>query len=173
MKYLNERRFRKLKHPHIIAPAFFEDARLTKKNSGTENISSLLVMEYASHGNLYHVMETLEGNIPEKLVRTMFGQIIGALEYLHKKGVAHMDLKLGNVLISKNYNLKIADFDLSATQTDTSLIGRGTKNYRAPELLAGSESLEVLACDIYSVGVVLFVLLSGGILPFIENWSDD
>ena len=72
----------------------------------------------------------------KKLARTYFRQLIDGLEYLHSQGVRHLDLKLENLLIGDDYQLKIIDFDLSYMSGDTQILTRGSKFYRAPELRA-------------------------------------
>ena len=104
----------------------------------------------------------------EKLVRTYFRQLIEGLEYLHTNRVAHLDLKLENLFLGKDFKLKVADFDLSYVRGDPRINTRGTVYYRAPELME-QRCLNVEAADIYAAGVILFVFKSGGILPHSEN----
>jgi len=59
---------------------------------------------------------------------------MSGLDYIHSKGIAHLDLKLDNLLIGSNYQLKIADFDLSYKVGDKRIVSDGSKHYRAPEI---------------------------------------
>mmetsp|Transcript_37699 Transcript_37699/g.33713 ORF Transcript_37699/g.33713 Transcript_37699/m.33713 type:complete len:174 (+) Transcript_37699:585-1106(+) len=86
--------------------------------------------------------------------------------------MAHLDLKLDNLMLDEDYNLKVIDFDLSYTKDHESIRGRGTANYRAPELRfknTQKRALDPKRCDIFSMGVILFILKSGGVLPFKET----
>jgi len=79
-----------------------------------------------------------------------------------------MDIKLENLLIGDDFALKIADFDLSHCKDDQKVIGRGTKLYRAPELIHG-RCKNPNSADIYSAGIFLFVLKTKGVVPHAEN----
>jgi len=75
----------------------------------------------------------------KKLCRTFFHQLIDGIEYLHSQNLAHMDLKLENLVLGDDFKLKIIDFDLAISLTDEKndqYGGAGTKNYRAPEVRA-------------------------------------
>jgi len=110
----------------------------------------------------------------EKLIRSFFRQLIDGIEYLHETGIAHLDLKPENLLLGANFNMKIADFDLSHVKGDAKILSRGTKFYRGPELFQSSsttinELKTPFAADIYSAGIILFILKSGGIYPHSEG----
>ena len=90
-------------------------------------------------------------------------QIISALEYLHKNRVIHRDLKLGNLFINDNMDLKLGDFGLAAKldfEGERKRTICGTPNYIAPEVLEGrnGHSYEV---DIWSLGVIIYTLIIG------------
>jgi len=89
---------------------------------------------------------------------------------LHRHGVTHLDIKPENVVISSNFDLRIIDFDFSRiSNSDENLaMPRGTKDYRAPELISGN-IFNFEACDVFSLGVVLFVIKTGGKMPFLED----
>mmetsp|Transcript_120076 Transcript_120076/g.169014 ORF Transcript_120076/g.169014 Transcript_120076/m.169014 type:complete len:120 (-) Transcript_120076:20-379(-) len=88
---------------------------------------------------------------------------------MHSKGAYHLDLKLENLLIGENYNLKIADFDCSYMQNKTEeVLANGTIHYRAPEIKKGTCS-DMEVADVYSAGIILFLLKSGRFLPFREQ----
>lgn len=79
-----------------------------------------------------------------------------------------MDIKLDNILLGKNYQLKLCDFDLATFDENEKHEGYGSKFYRAPELLKGVCKLPK-AADIYSLGIVLFLFKTGGRWPHLEN----
>eukprot|EP00483_Globobulimina_turgida_P007251 UN07265 len=93
-------------------------------------------------------------------------QILIAIKYLHSRFIIHRDLKLGNILLDKDLNIKICDFGLAAklefdSERKTTICG--TPNYTAPEILnqrksGAGHSYEV---DIWSIGVIMFTLLTG------------
>ena len=89
------------------------------------------------------------------------------LEACHNAGIAHRDIKPQNLLLDARYNMKITDFGLSKVfESDADTIMKttyvGTRGYQAPELLL-SKPYD-LACDVFSAGVVLFILLTGCML---------
>lgn len=79
---------------------------------------------------------------------------------MHECEIAHLDLKLENVLIHEDFTIKVNDFDLSQRTTDTNIIGGGTMNYRAPEIVS-KICTNFKAADIFSLGVILFNLVNG------------
>jgi len=89
------------------------------------------------------------------------------IEYLDSQGVAHLDLKLDNLLLGQDLKLKIADFDCSYSKGDDKITSLGTSNYRAPEITK-QECSDPYAADIYSAGICLFVLMTGN-FPYLEG----
>ncbi|KAJ6365774.1 hypothetical protein OIU76_030533 [Salix suchowensis] len=125
------------------------------------------VMEYAKGGELFAKIS--KGRFSEDLSRRYFQQLITAVGYCHARGVFHRDLKPENLLLDENMNLKITDFGLSAVTEQVRPDGLlhtlcGTPAYVAPELLA-KKGYDGAKVDIWSCGVVLFVLIAG-YLPF-------
>jgi len=104
----------------------------------------------------------------ETLIRTYFQQIISGLEAIHTQGAAHLDIKLENCLLDENFNVKITDFDLSFMLEEKIVSTKGTVNYRAPELI-DETCQNPQAADIYSAGIMLFLMKTGGRLPFKER----
>lgn len=164
--FKNESRFACLQHPNVIRNLFFEPQRKAKLE-GVELQISYTIMEYAIHGDFFSFLKNYRNDIDEKLVRTYFRQLIEGLEYLHNNDVAHMDLKLENLLISNEFDLKITDFDMSHYKEDAIIISNGTKFYRAPEVQKGKCNIPKKA-DIFSAGVILFTLMTKGVYPQFE-----
>lgn len=127
---------------------------------------TVIFMEYAPYGDFFNLILDYDFS-DEKLIRTYFHQLIEGLKYLHSRGIAHLDIKLENLLLGDDFQLKISDFDLSQQVNDDCLGSRGTANYRAPEMLQGS-CTNFCASDVYSAGVCLYTLMTGA-FPFIEE----
>jgi carbon catabolite-derepressing protein kinase len=128
----------------------------------------IMVIEYAG-GELFDFLVS-NGKVPEDSARRFFQQIICAVEYCHRHKIVHRDLKPENLLLDLNLNVKIADFGLSNIMTDGNFLKTscGSPNYAAPEVIGGKlyAGPEV---DVWSCGVILFVLLCGK-LPFDDDY---
>jgi len=165
--YKNEVRFSNLNHPNVVRNFYFEHERKTKCKGVVSKVS-YKIMEYAPHGDFFDLVTKYGQKLNEKAIRTFFKQLIAGLEYLHMKGVSHLDLKLDNLLLGKDMDLKIADFDLSHIIGDARIISKGTKFYRPLELMQ-AKCKNTRAADIYSAGIVLFTLKTQGIMPHAET----
>jgi serine/threonine protein kinase len=165
--FLNESRFSFLKHKHIISTiSCISDLDLPCDNFSQK--TSGILMEYAPHGDFVDLMVTNRIGFSEKLTRTYFHQLINALEFLHSQDVAHLDLKPHNMLLGGQYQLKLADFDLSYKKEDEVIVSRGSKFYRAPELIVGC-CQDPESADIFAAGIILFFLKCRGMLPHYES----
>nr|XP_008272320.1 serine/threonine-protein kinase MARK2-like [Oryctolagus cuniculus] len=125
-------------------------------------------MELVDGGDLYqHVMR--RGGLPEPEVMVMFAQVLAAVAHCHAQRVAHRDLKLGNLLLDSQLNVKLADFGLSCHLPEGELVQgfRGTPEYSAPEVFR-QEPYDPFAADLWSLGVILFAMLAGA-MPFSGN----
>jgi serine/threonine protein kinase len=93
------------------------------------------VMEHANRGELFkYICETRR--FSEKLARTLFIQILEAAEYCHSLGIAHRDLKAENVLLDKNFNVKLADLGSAIDDSEpANLMYFGSDEYNPPEVL--------------------------------------
>lgn len=107
-----------------------------------------------------------ESPFDETFARYFFKQLMEGLNYCHKAGIAHRDIKLENLYIDHKYILKIADFGFA-----TNLVGKGgdgwlitkcgSKTYRAPEINTKDMKYEGKKIDLFATGVVLFTLVCG------------
>lgn len=118
-----------------------------------------VIMEYCPGGNLFRKIVD-QGKFGEPEARSAMQEILRAINHCHHLGIIHRDLKPENIMYSDNGILKIIDFGLSM-KADTFSIERlaGTRHYIAPEVI--SDGRYTKACDIWSLGVILHVILSG------------
>ena len=136
-----------LGHPNIIQ-------YIRSKHSSSKFLP--VVTEYMPNGDLLDA--TKQGFLDsEIIIRSYFRQFIEGVEYLHSHGVAHLDLKLENLMLSADFTLKIIDFDQAQDISEMSLTCGGTEGYRAPEILKG-ECRDLSAADLYSIGVILYAM---------------
>jgi len=124
-----------------------------------------IITEYLPHGDLFEA--TKRGFLDsEVIIRTYFHQMISGVECLYSNGIAHLDLKLENLMLDSDFMLKIIDFDQAQNITDEKMTSGGTEGYRAPEILKG-ECRDLLAADMYAVGVILYAMKARK-YPFVE-----
>ncbi|KAK7394992.1 hypothetical protein VNO78_15533 [Psophocarpus tetragonolobus] len=128
------------------------------------------VMEYAKGGELFN--KVAKGRLKVDVARKYFQQLISAVDYCHSRGVCHRDLKPENLLLDENENLKVSDFGLSALAESKCQDGLlhttcGTPAYVAPEVI-NRKGYDGKKADIWSCGVILYVLLAGH-LPFQDS----
>lgn len=124
-------------------------------------------MEFVKGGELF--AKVAKGKLKEDVARRYFQQLIGAVDFCHSRGVYHRDLKPENLLLDENGNLKVSDFGLSALSESRKQDGLlhttcGTPAYVAPEVI-NKKGYDGSKADIWSCGVILYVLLAG-FLPF-------
>ncbi|KQK03246.1 CBL-interacting protein kinase 5 [Brachypodium distachyon] len=127
-------------------------------------------MEYVRGGELFG--KVARGRLKEDAARKYFQQLIGAVDFCHSRGVYHRDLKPENLLVDEHGNLKVSDFGLSALkecQKQDGLLHTtcGTPAYVAPEII-NKKGYDGAKADIWSCGIILFVLLAG-YLPFQDS----
>ena len=146
-----------LQHPNIVR--FFGLER--------EDLTAFLLMEYVEGVSLQ--AEILRSNgqpLPYARIVEILRPVCSALHYAHQQGIAHCDLKPGNILIEKGGRVLLTDFGIARTldAATATMAGIGTPAYMAPELVKGEEPSP--QTDIYALGVVLYEMLTGGERPF-------
>lgn len=147
----------RLRHPNIVK---LSEVMATKGKI-------YMVLEFVKGGELF--AKVAKGRLTEDSARKYFQQLISAVGYCHSRGVFHRDLKPENLLLDDNGDLKVSDFGLSALADHVRGDGLlhtlcGTPAYVAPEILA-KKGYDGAKIDVWSCGVVLFVLVAG-YLPF-------
>ncbi|KAM5468275.1 Cell cycle serine/threonine-protein kinase cdc5/MSD2 [Microsporum audouinii] len=145
----------KMKHPNIVT---FHRAFSFQKNI-------YVVLELCPNGSVMDMVKKRKFlSLPE--VRRFMIQLCGAVKYLHKRHVAHRDLKMGNLFLDQGMNIKVGDFGLAALMLSEKDEKRrktlcGTPNYIAPEVLDKSKGGHNQKVDIWSLGVIFFAMLTG------------
>ncbi|XP_054801131.1 CBL-interacting serine/threonine-protein kinase 23-like [Prosopis cineraria] len=150
-----------IRHPNVI--------RLYEVMASKTKI--YIVLEFVTGGELFDKISS-KGRLKEDEARKYFQQLICAVDYCHSRGVFHRDLKPENLLLDANGVLKVSDFGLSALPQQVREDGLlhttcGTPNYVAPEVIH-NKGYDGAKADLWSCGVILFVLLAG-FLPFEES----
>ena len=150
---------KKLNHPNItkILEMFEDDDYI------------LISMEYINGGNLFSFVKKRR-KLSEKTAKFLFKQIILGIKHMHSNKIVHRDIKLENILIDLNNNVKICDFGIGRILTSNKQLLHdkcGTPMYMAPEILLSSKNqgYEGFPVDIWSSGISLYIMLSGT-LPF-------
>lgn len=145
----------KLSHPHII-PIY----EVGNEADGTPHFSMML----AGGGSLHHLKANYRGRWRQ--IAVLLGKVARAIHHAHTQGVLHRDLKPGNILFDGSHEPLVTDFGLAKwftgkddlTQTRAIL---GTPHYIAPEQAQGRMGELTAATDVYSLGAILFELLTG------------
>jgi serine/threonine-protein kinase len=132
-------------------------------DSGEENNSPYIVMELITGESLRQLLQ--KGLIPQTRALEIVEGILQALEYSHKEGIVHRDIKPGNIMITDSGDIKVMDFgiaratdDIGATMTNTWNVV-GTAQYLSPEQATGE--MADGRSDLYSLGCLMYELLTG------------
>ena len=146
---------KRLSHSNITKLVDSGDAEL--KSRGKTYDVFFIALEVAAGGELFDFI-SMTGAFSEDVARYYFHQFIDGLEYLHKKGMSHRDLKTENILLDGSFNLKIADFGYASAKS-TNVTQVGTEDYMAPEILLGKKYSGQVA-DIFGAGLILFMMVA-------------
>ncbi|XP_043195433.1 testis-specific serine/threonine-protein kinase 3-like [Amphibalanus amphitrite] len=150
-----------LRHPNIIC--FLQSIETTNR--------VYLIMEVADGGDVLKAIRDSK-HIEEPDAGRWFGQVLGAVDYCHKRGVVHRDLKCENLLLDRAKNIKITDFGFARVfdpkeAMEPSSTFCGSYPYAPPEILRGI-AYHPPSADVWSMGVILFTMVFGR-LPFDDH----
>jgi serine/threonine protein kinase len=146
--------FAKFDHPNVLKLLdFLSDDKLV-----------YMIMEYCALGDL-HMFISTHGKLAENQAKVIFRDITTGVNHLHRMGIAHRDLKLENVLIDEDMCAKICDFGFSKPVDENGTLMStkcGSPIYTAPEIITQT-NYDGQRADLWSLGVILYVLLVGSI----------
>ncbi|KAI9806963.1 MAG: Cell cycle serine/threonine-protein kinase cdc5/MSD2 [Piccolia ochrophora] len=144
----------KMRHPNIVE---FHRAFTYLDNT-------YIVLELCTNASMMEMVKRRRMLTDEEIRRYTI-QTCGAIKYMHDKGVVHRDLKMGNLFLDENMNVKVGDFGLAALLVSDKEYRRmtlcGTPNYIAPEILERGKRGHDQKVDIWSLGVIIFAQLTG------------
>ena len=154
--------FKRLEHPNVIK---YYDIFTTKKSDSKKSGSFYIMMESWRHSLIRYVDSKFRFTLSQ--IRYLAKGILSGINYLHSENICHRDIKLENILINENREIKITDFGLAKNiREDTLNMSQkvGTLCYKSPELMFDSSDYSY-PVDIWACGVALFELISHT-LPF-------
>ena len=125
------------------------------------------IFEYSENGKLSNYLN-IDNNLRgfgEIIGRIIFKQILNSIEIIHKNGISHQDIKLENILVSSNYQMKLIDFGFAIeifpnTKKEIRFSQYGTNGYFPPEVYINRE-VDPIKSDIFALGVTLFIIVCG------------
>jgi serine/threonine protein kinase len=136
----------------------------------THELKKYIIFEFYPKGDLYEYIKVNSKGLQEQNCKVMAYKILLAIQSLHIMGICHLDIKPDNILIyGDNFEIKIGDFGVSSSiyRNNEKVLQSGdvgTYGYKAPEIIEGKD-YDGEKADVFSLGVLLFVLLNG-IKPF-------
>jgi len=125
-----------------------------------------IVMEYCENGELYDLIVDNFQNFKIEDKKKIFKELVEAVKYLHENNISHRDLKVENVLLDKNNNVKLADFNLATRFKPNELFTHrcGSEEYTSPEIVT-RKAYDPRLTDIWALGIILYAIVVGH-LPF-------
>lgn len=154
----------RVQNPYVLKLFAYRTSCIYPQQNGNKLNTIMLVLELARGGDLFDILyytKKLELN----LARTYFYQLASGLDAIHSADICHRDLKPQNLLLNSKFELKITDFGLSKIFEDPSkkkvmkTFYAGTQGYQAPEQILKRNFTP--KCDVFSCGVILFILITG------------
>jgi serine/threonine protein kinase len=160
-------------HPNILnSLQMYKKRKITTQCNGFEaaqqefdmhlTTSPFHMIEYCENGSFITYLRNQQA-LTEDIVTFYTEQLLGCMEYVHFKGYAHLDIKLDNILLDDNFNIRLSDFGSAVKLDDHAFttFRRGTPKYMAPEVLylQEGESFDAYKADVYSLGVCIYLML--------------
>lgn len=137
-----------------------------------EGLQAFLLMNYVQGSTLRDEIFQLTGPMTETRILEVLRPVCSALNYAHQMGLIHCDVKPANIMIQENGNILVADFGIARlieNSTTTTMSGAGTPAYMSPEQAIGHNP--VAQTDVYSLGIVLYEMVTGGERPFTGEYA--
>jgi len=125
-----------------------------------------IVMEYCENGELYDLIVDNFQNFTNDDKKKIFKELVEAVKYLHENNISHRDLKVENVLLDRDNNVKLADFNLATRFQPNELFTHrcGSEEYTSPEIVT-RKAYDPRLTDIWALGIILYAIVVGH-LPF-------
>lgn len=157
--------FKKLSHePNLYIIKYISSGiasiRLPDNNQITNN--SYLIMEYVPKNNLAYYVKYTEKGFQEKHAKLIFQKILKGIKGMHDKNIAHLDIKMDNIMFDKDFTPKICDFGFAtqfSNREEKSKKYVGSKPYASPQIIE-NRSFNAFQADIYSLGIVLMFMIT-------------
>lgn len=167
---------KQVKHNNIVTLIDGGEGVLARHENGKKSIVQYLVLELIKYGELFDYIFFPQKGFGEDIGKYIFHQLLDGLEACHKRGIVHRDMKTENIMLDEGWIMKLADFGFATKAEGKKGNGLlytalGTASYASPELLQKKPYLGVQS-DIFSLGVSLFVLVTGK-MPFKHALVDD
>jgi serine/threonine-protein kinase len=152
----------KMQHPNIVRFYGLEQ----------DGFLAFILMDYIQGPTLRKIIFGAQGPLEDQKVLEIMQPVCSALHYAHQQGIVHCDLKSANVMLDKGGKVYLTDFGIARMMdmATSTMVGIGTPAYMAPELIKGLDPTP--QSDIYSLGIMLFEILTGGERPFTGEHAD-
>jgi serine/threonine protein kinase/ABC-type branched-subunit amino acid transport system substrate-binding protein len=119
-----------------------------------------IITEFMMRGSLYDVLHNDKLQLPFPLLRSMIIDVLKGLQFIHSAGIIHRDLKSPNLLVDKNWTIKIADFGLSCAKSESKDDAQISLLWTAPEILLQDKGCYTEKSDVYSFAVIMWEIMS-------------
>lgn len=154
---------------NVISIIAYKEQGILKSSDGSTTKISYIVLEYAENGELFYYIYHSKSGFGEEKAKHLFSKLMNSVSFCHHNGIIHRDLKIENLVLDSNWNIKIADFGFSSEISGFNGAGLintylGTPTYAAPEIFLRNPYTGSYA-DIFACGVILFILVTGA-YPF-------
>ena len=140
------------------------------KTSNNKNIN-YIQLPYYPHGSLFDYIFYPKKSLGENFSRIILRNLLNAISSIHSANIAHLDIKCENILIDDDFNPIIVDFGFAEKDTGFLTEFRGTEGYAAPEIYT-KLPFNGRSCDIFALGVVMFIVVTGE-MPFRSSNRSD